>query len=128
MTRCLPVVSRYFCAAGPPRLANIGGSCCGSTTKTTEQNFARPMGFIQNFSLSQNMNLMRFFSKVPIEVFHPIESNSYCITFTCLLQRPFAVTRNMHIIKIYCLPLLFRLYFLTTQKLVNPHNVIIPPG
>lgn len=51
-------------AAGPPRLAGIGGStvaAAGLTTQNPAANFAMPIGVVQNFNLSHNKSFARFF-------------------------------------------------------------------
>jgi len=52
-------------AAGPPRLANVGGStlfggAISSRSKVGDQ-IAMPLGLVQSWSLGQNMSLARFF-------------------------------------------------------------------
>jgi len=52
-------------AAGPPRLANVGGSAVAAALvgsgSSFEDQIAYPIGLVQQWSLGQNMNLARFF-------------------------------------------------------------------
>lgn len=50
-------------AAGPPRLAAIGGSTAAAAAASTgagPANFALPIGVVQNFNLAHNKNFARF--------------------------------------------------------------------
>lgn len=119
-----------YIAAGPPRLSNIGGSIAAAANiNQGAEQFARRIGHVQNFSLGQSMNLMRFF-----------EIGSYRSYFM-----PGKVVGNIGLSRIYyhgpsLLRALYAYYqdllpptvvpsvFPNTAKLLNPHNVIIPPG
>jgi hypothetical protein len=50
-------------AAGPPRLANIGGAAAAAATLSSEggqKDWALPIGVVQNIGLSHNRNFARF--------------------------------------------------------------------
>ena len=128
-------------AAGPPRLANIGGAAAlagalGSSTAAERSNAAAdqivfPMGIVQNFSLSQTRNFQR--------IWEVGSERSY-----------FIAGRNMGQIGLgrvyYHGPSLLRVLYAYYQDMVpptlvkalwqnkgsmsqsNPHDVVIPPG
>ena len=128
-------------AAGPPRLANIGGAAAlagalGSSTAAERSNSAAnqivfPIGIVQNFSLSQTRNFQR--------IWEVGSERSY-----------FIAGRNMGQIGLgrvyYHGPSLLRVLYAYYQDMVpptlvkalwqnkgsmsqsNPHDVVIPPG
>lgn len=119
-------------AAGPPRLANIGGSAVGTQVDSpaSDQMFF-PMGIVQNFNLSHNRNFTR--------VFELGSERSYFISGRTIGQ--------MGLSKIlYHGPSLLRTLYAYYQDMLDPtkifplfpnvgaasvaniHNVIIPPG
>jgi hypothetical protein len=124
-------------AAGPPRLANVGGAAAladqlskGSSGKGADQ-IVFPMGIVQNFNLSQTRNFMR--------VWEVGSERSY-----------FIAGRNMGQIGLgriyYHGPSMLRVLYAYYQDLLppvtvkalwpnkgteamsNPHDVFIPPG
>lgn len=125
-------------AAGPPRLANVGGAlglgaALGSQGNVQEDQIAFPIGLAQNFSLGHNMSLSR--------IFEIGSERSYFI--------PGRVVGQMSLSRImYHGPSLLRVLYSYYQDLVpptvvdavfpnlgqgpqgnpNPHDVIIPPG
>ena len=56
-------------AAGPPRLANLGGAAALagaiSFNKAAANQIVYPLGLIQNFSMSHNRNFARIFPDSP---------------------------------------------------------------
>jgi hypothetical protein len=122
-------------AAGPPRLANVGGpsflAAALASGTTAEDQLAFPIGLIQNWSLGHNMNLARIFEIGSVR--------SYFIPGRVVGQ--LALSRVM-----YHGPSLLRVLYAYYQDLVpativqpvfanlgsatvdNPHDVIIPPG
>lgn len=117
-------------ACGPPRLANIGGSLAAAAQLNSgAEQFARPMGFIQNFALSQNMNLMRFFEVgsyraffIPSKVIPTASISRVYYNGPSLLRAIYAYYQDL------LPPTIVPSVFPNNAKLVNPHNVIIPPG
>jgi len=121
-------------AAGPPRLANIGGSTGAAATLSSNgagQNWAMPIGVTQNINLSHNRAFARFW-EIGSE-------RSYTIAGRTTGQ--LSLSRIM-----YHGPSLLRMLYAYYQDLVpptvvpyvfpnvgpalvaNPHNVKIPPG
>lgn len=117
-------------AAGPPRLANIGGSLAAAAQLNNgAEEFARPIGFIQNFSISQNMNLMRFFEVgsyraffIPSKVIPTASLSRIYYNGPSLLRAMYAYYQDL------LPPTIVPSVFPNNAKLVNPHNVVIPPG
>jgi hypothetical protein len=120
-------------AAGPPRLANVGGAAGVAATlgTPTQQNFAMPIGVVQNISLGHNRNFSRFWELG--------SERSYFISGRTVGQ--VSLSRIM-----YHGPSLLRMLYAYYQDLLpptivpfvfnnvgpstvaNPHNVKIPPG
>ncbi len=122
-------------AAGPPRLANVGGpsflAAALSAGSDASDQIAYPVGVVQNVSIGHNMNLNR--------VFEIGSERSYFI--------PGRVIGQMTLSRImYHGPSLLRVLYAYYQDLVpptlvspvftnigaatvaNPHDVVIPPG
>lgn len=121
-------------AAGPPRLSAIGGAGVAAGTLSTSgsaQNWALPIGVVQNVNLSHNRNFARFWELG--------SERSYFISGRTVGQ--LGLSRVM-----YHGPSLLRMLYAYYQDLVpptlvpmvyenaaaasqaNPHNVKIPPG
>ena len=121
-------------AAGPPRLANIGGAAGAAATLSEEggaKDWALPIGVVQNIGLSHNRNFARFW-EVGSE-------RSYFISGRTTGQ--LQLSRIM-----YHGPSLLRMLYAYYQDLIpptvvpfvyanpgvasvaNPHDVKIPPG
>lgn len=120
-------------AAGPPRLANVGGAAGVAATlgTTGANNFAMPIGVVQNMSLGHNRNFNRFWELG--------SERSYFISGRTVGQ--LSLSRIM-----YHGPSLLRMLYAYYQDLLpptivpfvfnnvgpstvaNPHNVKIPPG
>ena len=122
-------------AAGPPRLANIGGpsflAAALASGSSGQDQIAYPIGIVQNFSLGHNMNLARFFEVGSVR--------SYFIPGRVVGQ--LGLSRVM-----YHGPSLLRVLYAYYQDLIpptlvssvfqnigaatvaNPHDVKIPPG
>ena len=122
-------------AAGPPRLANVGGpsflaAALAAGSDASDQ-IAYPVGLMQQFSMGHNMNLSR--------IFEIGSERSYFIPGRVVGQMTFSRT-------MYHGPSLLRVLYAYYQDLVpptlvapvftnigaatvaNPHDVIIPPG
>ena len=120
-------------AAGPPRLANVGGATgvAAALSSGQGQDFALPIGVVQNVNLSHNRSFARFW-EVGSE-------RSYFISGRTVGQ--VSLSRVM-----YHGPSLLRMLYAYYQDLLpptvvpfvfpnigpsavaNPHNVKIPPG
>lgn len=121
-------------AAGPPRLANIGGSGSAAATLSyagAGKNWAFPIGVVQNINLSHNRAFSRFWELG--------SERSYFVSGRTMGQ--LGLSRVM-----YHGPSLLRVLYAYYQDLVlptlvpfvfnnigpialaNPHNVKIPPG
>lgn len=120
-------------AAGPPRLANIGGAtgAAAALSAGAGQDFAQPIGVVQNINLSHNRSFARFW-EIGSE-------RSYFISGRTVGQ--VSLSRVM-----YHGPSLLRMLYAYYQDLLpptvvpfvfpnsgpstvaNPHNVKIPPG
>ena len=122
-------------AAGPPRLANIGGATVAAALvgsgSTVEDQIAFPIGLVQQWSLGQNMNLSRFFEMG--------SSRSYFIPGRTVGQ--LSLSRVM-----YHGPSLLRVLYAYYSDIIpdtvvppvfanigaatvdNQHDVMIPPG
>jgi hypothetical protein len=120
-------------AAGPPRLANVGGATgvAAALSAGAGQDFAMPIGVVQNINLSHNRSFARFW-EIGSE-------RSYFISGRTVGQ--VSLSRVM-----YHGPSLLRMLYAYYQDLLpptvvpfvfpnvapatvaNPHNVKIPPG
>lgn len=119
-----------YVACGPPRLSSIGGSIAAAAqlNQGAEQ-FARRLGFIQNFSLGQSTNLMRFFEVgsyrqyfIPGKTVGSISLSRIYYHGPSLLRAMYAYYQDL------LPPTVIPSVFPNNAKLLNPHNVIIPPG
>ena len=121
-------------AAGPPRLANIGGAAAAAATLSTDgagKDWALPIGVVQNIGLSHSRNFARFWELG--------SERSYFISGRTTGQ--LQLSRIM-----YHGPSLLRMLYAYYQDLIpptivnfafanvgpatvaNPHDVKIPPG
>lgn len=117
-------------AAGPPRLANVGGSAAAAA-QGSGKNWALPIGVVQNVSLAHNKGFARFWELG--------SERSYFIAGRT--QGQLQISRVM-----YHGPSLLRMLYAYYQDLIpptivpfvfenvgpstvaNPHDVKIPPG
>lgn len=122
-------------AAGPPRIANVGGpsflAAALSSGSQAQDQIAFPLGLVQNWSLGHNLSISR--------IFEIGSQRSYFIPGRSMGQ--LSLSRIM-----YHGPSLLRVLYAYYQDLVpatliaplfanlgsstvaNPHDVIIPPG
>ena len=122
-------------AAGPPRIANVGGpsflAAALSSGSSAQDQIAFPVGLVQNWSLGHNMNISR--------IFEIGSHRSYFLPGRTVGQ--LSLSRIM-----YHGPSLLRVLYAYYQDLVpatlvaplfanvgvatvaNPHDVVIPPG
>jgi len=119
-----------YIAAGPPRLSSIGGSVSAAANLNQgNEQFARRIGHIQNFSLGQSMNLMRFFEVgsyrsyfIPGKVVGNIGLSRVYIHGPSMLRSIYSYYQDL------LPPTVVPSVFPNNAKLINPHNTIIPPG
>jgi len=119
-----------YIAAGPPRLSSIGGSIAASAdlNQGAEQ-FARRIGFIQNFSLGQSTNLMRFFEVGSYRQYFISGKTIGNISLSRIYYHGPSLLRSMYSYYQDLLPpTIVPSVFPNTAKQINPHNTIIPPG
>ena len=119
-----------YIAAGSPRLANIGGSIAASANLNQgAEQFARRVGFIQNFSLGQSMNLMRFFEVGTVRQYFISGKVIGNMSLSRIYYHGPSLLRSMYSYYQDLLPpTIVPSVFPNNAKLLNPHNVIIPPG
>ena len=124
-------------AAGPPRLANMGGRAAvgaalaaGSNNPAADQ-LAYPIGVLQNFSLSHNMQVSRFFELgsvrsyfVPGRVMGQMSMGRIMYHGPSLLRVLYAYYQDA------VLPTTVSTLMggLAASTMPNPHNVKISPG
>lgn len=119
-----------YIAAGPPRLSNIGGSIAATANLNQgAEQFARRIGHIQNFSLGQSMNLMRFFEVGSYRSYFIAGKTIGNIGLSRVYYHGPSMLRAIYAYYQDLLPpTIVPSVFPNTAKLLNPHNVIIPPG
>lgn len=119
-----------YLAAGPPRLSNIGGSIAAAANLNQgAEQFARRIGFIQNFSLGQSTNLMRFFEVGSVRQYFISGKTIGNMSLSRIYYHGPSLLRSMYSYYQDLLPpTIVPSVFPNTAKLLNPHNVIIPPG
>jgi len=122
-----------YLAAGPPRLASIGGSVAAaallSASGGNDISFAMPMGLLQSFSLGQSMNLMRFWEIgsnrsyfIPGKVVGSISLARVMYHGPSLLRILYSYYQDI------VPPTVIPAVFPNNIKLINPHNTVLPPG
>lgn len=120
-------------AAGPPRLANIGGAsavAAATATRAGDQ-IAMPIGLMQSFQLGQNMNLARFFEIGSYRsVFIPGHVQG-SVNFSRPMYHGMSLLRALYayytdLIPATIVPAGFQNIGAATVD--NPHDVQIPPG
>jgi len=122
-------------AAGPPRLANVGGpEFLGAALAAGDQSedmLAYPIGVVQNFNLSHNMQISRIFEigsvrsyYIPGRVMGQIGLGRVLYHGPSLLRVLYAYYQDI------IPPTFIRPTFpnLGSATVANPHDVIIPPG
>jgi hypothetical protein len=120
-------------AAGPPRLAAIGGAAAvGAQTSAGASNWALPIGIVQNFNLSHQRSFARFWELG--------SERSYFISGRTVAQAGFgrvlyngpSLLRMMYAFYNDALPPTlvptFGLDPRVSASVANQHNVRIPPG
>jgi len=120
-------------AAGPPRLANIGGALAISTAlgQPAGDMLALPMGLIQNFSMSHNSGLQRVFELGSHRSYFIPGRTMGQLQFSRIMYHGMSLLRIMYayysdLIPPTIVPAAFPNFGAATQP--NPHDVKIPPG
>lgn len=122
-------------AAGPPRLANIGGpsflAAALSSGSRAQDQIAFPIGIVQNFSLGHNMALSRIFEIgsvrsyfIPGRVVGQLGLSRIMYHGPSLLRALYAYYQDL--IPPTIVPAVFS--NIGSATVANPHDVIIPPG
>ena len=123
-------------AAGPPRLASIGGTAAGSnvpqtgTTAAAGSDWAMPIGVVQSFNLGHSRSFSRFWELG--------SERSYFISGRTVAQAGFgrvlyngpSLLRMMYSFYKDIIPpsLVPNIDGIAPANLANQHNVVIPPG
>lgn len=122
-------------AAGPPRLAAIGGvtaAAAAASTGAGPAHFALPIGVVQNFSLSHNKNFARFWELGSERSYFIAGRTVAQAGFSRVLYNGPSLLRMMYAFYNDALPPTLVPTFgvdPTIPPLVaNQHNVKIPPG
>ena len=121
--------------AGPPRLANVGGpeflGAALAAGSTAEDMLAYPIGVVQNFNLSHNMQLSRIFEIgsvrsyfIPGRVMGQIGLGRVLYHGPSLLRVLYAYYTDI-IPPTFVNPVFSNIGAATVA---NPHDVVIPPG
>ena len=120
-------------AAGPPRLANIGGAVATGAALAGQAGdmVALPMGLIQNFSMSHNSNLQRVFELGSHRSYFIPGRTMGQLQFSRIMYHGMSLLRIMYayyedIIPPTLIAPAFPNFGLAAQA--NPHDVKIPPG
>lgn len=120
-------------AAGPPRLAAIGGSLVAASllTESEASNVVYPLGLIQNIQMSQNNNLMRVWEIgsqrsyfIPGRTAGQLSLGTIYYHGPSLLRRMWAYYEDS--IGPVEVPPLFP--NMGAAAMANPHDVKVPPG
>jgi hypothetical protein len=120
-------------ACGPPRLSQVGGTIAAGAELTTNQgsipSFAYPVGAVQSFSVSQSMNLMRFFEIGSIRsYFIPGKRIGQLSLGRVLFHGP-SLLRVMYAYYQDLLPpTVIQSLYPSNAVIKNPHTVKLSPG
>lgn len=122
-----------YLAAGPPRLANVGGSVAAAAALSAsggkEATFAMPMGLLQSFSLGQSMNLMRFWEIGSMRSYFIPGKTVGSISLARVMYHGPSLLRFLYAYYQDLLPpTIVPAVYPNAIKLINPHNTILPPG
>jgi hypothetical protein len=122
-------------AAGPPRLANVGGpaflAAAFAAGSSAGDQIAYPVGVVQSFSLGHSMQLNRFFEIgsersyfVPGRVMGQLSLSRIMYHGPSLLRVLYAYYQDL--VPKTIVPALFP--NIGAGTVANPHDVVIPPG
>lgn len=121
-------------AAGPPRLANIGGAAGAAATLSTTggaQDWALPIGVVQNIGLSHNRNFSRFWELGSERSFFISGRTTGQVQLSRIMYHGPSLLRMLYgyyqdLIPPTVVPFVFANPGAAT--VANPHDVKIPPG
>ena len=120
-------------AAGPPRLTAVGGQAAASAlfSSTATGAIVYPLGLIQNFNISQNLNVSRIFEIGSTRSYFitgrsvgQISLSSIMYDGPSLLRRLYAYYEDS--VGSVQVPSVFP--NVGAQNMANPHDVKVPPG
>lgn len=121
-------------AAGPPRLANIGGATATAAALAaggSASNFAMPVGVVQNVNLSHNRNFSRFWELGSERSYFISGRTVGQLQLSRVLYHGPSLLRTLYayyqdLLPPTVVPFLFP--NIGPATVANPHNVKIPPG
>jgi hypothetical protein len=121
-------------AAGPPRLANIGGAAGAAATLSSTsaaQDWALPIGVVQNIGLSHNRNFARFWEVGSERSFFISGRTTGQVQLSRIMYHGPSLLRMLYgyyqdLIPPTIVPFVFANPGAAT--VANPHDVKIPPG
>lgn len=121
-------------AAGPPRLANIGGAAGAAATLssgTGAQDWALPIGVVQNIGLSHNRNFSRFWELGSERSYFISGRTTGQLQLSRIMYHGPSLLRMLYgyyqdLIPPTIVPFVFANPGAAT--IANPHDVKIPPG
>lgn len=121
-------------AAGPPRLANIGGAVGAAAALSADasgQDFAFPIGVVQNMNLSHNRQFTRFFEIGSERSFFISGRTMGQMSLSRVMYHGPSLLRVLYAYYQDLLPPTVVPFVFPNQgpnTVANPHNVKIPPG
>jgi hypothetical protein len=121
-------------AAGPPRLANIGGAAGAAATLSSDsgaKDWALPIGVVQNIGLSHNRNFARFWEIGSERSYFISGRTTGQIQLSRIMYHGPSLLRMLYgyyqdLIPPTIVPFVFQNPGAAT--VANPHDVKIPPG
>lgn len=121
-------------AAGPPRLANIGGAAGAAATLSTSssgQDWALPIGVVQNIGLSHNRNFSRFWELGSERSYFISGRTTGQVQLSRIMYHGPSLLRMLYgyyqdLIPPTIVPFVFANP--GAASVANPHDVKIPPG
>lgn len=121
-------------AAGPPRLANIGGASAAGATLSADgagKNWAMPIGVVQNINLSHNRAFARFWEVGSERSYFIAGRTTGQISLSRIMYHGPSLLRMLYAYYQDLLPPTIVPFVFPNQapsSVANPHNVKIPPG
>jgi hypothetical protein len=121
-------------AAGPPRLANIGGAAGAAATLSSDggaKDWALPIGVVQNIGLSHNRNFSRFWELGSERSFFISGRTTGQLQLSRIMYHGPSLLRMLYgyyqdLIPPTVVPFVFANP--GASSVANPHDVKIPPG
>lgn len=121
-------------AAGPPRLANIGGAAGAAAVLSTNgsgKDFAMPIGVVQNINLSHNRSFARFWEIGSERSYFIAGRTTGQVSLSRIMYHGPSLLRMLYAYYQDLLPptiVPFVFQNIGPATVANPHNVKIPPG